>query len=252
MEILKRIIKILVLSGVLCSSSVMGQVDSSFFEFRRDSLFIAKLIELANENYPLVNVNEQRVLQAEKSLKMAKLSWLRNLNFLYQFNQISDPQTGASVLTPSLGLGLSINVGSVIMVPLMTKKAKSELQIQKDNLKVAEIGFQNEVYVKYYDLLNFVDVYTVQTQATENMELSYEWVKRKFERGEILIEELNKAAGAYIVSKERQIGTEFNIKKSKKEIELLIGMKLEDVTTDENLEDEDSKSKNEKNPVEQK
>ena len=191
--------------------------------------YIEKLIALAWENYPKNKSFENKRVEASENIKQARNSWMNNLNLFTSFNSFNNTQTQNFNIVPNLGMGLSLNVGSLYSLHGKVKIAKEELKIADNEANAQKLYIRSEVIARYNSMQLHMDLLKFQTEAAEEMRMTVAMIKAKFQKGEISIEEYNKAFAAFTVTMERAITSESTFRTSKAYLEELLGIHLEQI-----------------------
>ena len=191
--------------------------------------YLEKLITVAWENYPKNKSYQSKCVQASENVKQAKNSWMNNLNLFSSFNSFNNSQSQGFTIVPNMGLGLSLNVGSIYSLFGKILIAKEELKITYNEENAQRLYIRSEVIARFNNMRLNIDLLKFQTEATEEMRMTVSVVKSKFQKGEISIEEYNKAYTAFTVCMERAITSEFNYRTSKAYLEELLGVHLEQI-----------------------
>ena len=219
---------------LIYSVIVMGQkADYSKLISPYDSIpeivYIEKLITIAWENYPKNKSFHSKTVQAVENVNQARNSWMNNLNLFTSFNSYNNPQSQNFAIVPNLGLGLSLNVGSVYSLFGKVKIAKEDLKISENEENAQRLYIRSEVIARYNGMRLNLELLKFQTEATEEMRMTVAAVKEKFNKGEISIEEYNKAYVAFTVAMERAITSESNYRTAKAYLEELLSIHLEQI-----------------------
>jgi len=191
--------------------------------------YLEKLITLAWENYPKNKSFGNKRTEASESVKQARNSWMNNLNLFTSFNSYNNAQSQNYLIVPNLGMGLSLNVGSIYSLPGKVKIAKEELKISDNEFNAQKLYIRSEVTARYNTMKLNIDLLKFQSQAAEEMHMTVAMIKAKLQKGEIGVEEYNKSFTAYTVTMERAITTESNYRTSKAHLEELLGVYLEQI-----------------------
>jgi outer membrane protein TolC len=168
-------------------------------------------------------------VQAVENVNQARNSWMNNLNLFTSFNSYNNPQSQNFAIVPNLGLGLSLNVGSVYSLFGKVKIAKEDLKISENEENAQRLYIRSEVIARYNGMRLNLELLKFQTEATEEMRMTVAAVKEKFNKGEISIEEYNKAYVAFTVAMERAITSESNYRTAKAYLEELLSIHLEQI-----------------------
>ncbi|MDX2188871.1 MAG: TolC family protein [Bacteroidota bacterium] len=190
---------------------------------------LEKLISIAWENYPRNRSFNNKINQANENVKQAKNSWMNNLNVYSSFNSFNNTQNQNFVIVPNLGMGISINIGSIYMLPSKIKVAAEEKNIAENSSNEQKLYIRSEVIRRYNEYKLMLDLLTFQSMAAEEMRMTNTLIKKRFQNGEVSVEEYNKAFAAYSLAQERAITSESNYRSNKAALEELIGIKLEEI-----------------------
>ena len=199
------------------------------FDSIKEGDYLEKLITIAWESYPKNKSFDSKKAQAQQSVKLARSSWMNNVNMFTSFNSFNNAQSQNFTIVPNLGLGLSLNVGSVYSLPGKIKIAKEEVKITDNELNAQKLYIRAEVIARYNTMRLHLDLLKFQQQAGEEMFMTTTMVKEKFQRGEISIEEYNKAFAAYTVVMERAFTSQANYRTTKASLEELLGTTIENI-----------------------
>ncbi|MEY5048884.1 MAG: hypothetical protein RLZZ175_2243 [Bacteroidota bacterium] len=192
-------------------------------------VYIEKLVSVAWENYPKNHSFISKKNEAIENVKQARNSWMNNLNLFTSFNSYNNSESQNFTIVPNLGLGLSLNVGSIYSLPGKIKIAKEELKIADNEINAQKLYIRSQVISRFNDVMLNMDLLKLQTEAVVELKMTVTAVKEKFLKGEISIEEYNKVYVAYTVAKERAITSESNYRTSKAYLEELLGVNLEQI-----------------------
>lgn len=189
-----------------------------------------RLVELAlayNQNPKIYNARRE---QAKAQKFMAKTSWTNSLivNYSYfaQFNQF---ETGGPTIIPRTGINIGINIGSILQTPSKVKYANQEFNIIEAEEFKDQNALKAEVLRRYKDYLLNLELFKIQSQSLEDSRTTNLMVKKRFENGEVPIEQYTESLRLLNEIQVKKTETEFLIKKSKISVEELIGIPLEDV-----------------------
>ncbi|NUN09273.1 MAG: TolC family protein [Ignavibacteriaceae bacterium] len=191
--------------------------------------FVEKLVELAWNNYPHNKVFSSHIAIAEQNLTQTKWNWLNNLNLTYQYNPNfgSSPNDGSIV--PRFGIGVSVNVGSIVLAPSRVSQAEEELKIAAANLETQKIFIRTEIRKRYSNYISAVERLKIRTKAVNNAESSLELIKKRFANGEVSLETLNQALNTLANNEELRVTSSGDLLFYKAAIEEYIGVPLESV-----------------------
>lgn len=203
---------------------------------RADSIsFEEKLVQLAWQNYPENKIAETQAFVAKKELHLERWSFLDNARFNYNVNEGNlNPQlVNNNFFYPRYNIGFTVFLSDFTRIPFKTKIAKKKMEIAEEEIKQQKLKIRAEVLKRYNTYLLKVELYKLFTRIAESVNANYLLVSKKFEDGEVTLEEFNESESHYTTSIQNKLTAETEMKIAKIELEELIGMKLEEVEYDE-------------------
>lgn len=191
--------------------------------------YIAKLEELAVTYYPQNDYFRGKVGSSEEGVFQSKWSWLNTLNLTYQYNpkQSQDPNTNA--VLPVFGIGVTVNIGNIVLTPSRISQAQDELRAAKASLESQLAFVRAEVRRRFAKYTQSLDLLKIRVRAVNDSESEVEYIKHKFEKGETNIDEYNKVLRSYTDNLQGKVVSEGDVLYTKVTLEEMIGTKLEDV-----------------------
>jgi outer membrane protein TolC len=196
---------------------------------RQGMEFQEKLVALAWKNYPANEVPAHKIEIAEKNVSMAKWSWTDNFRLFYNFNDRMLAQDGKGYTQPTYGVGVALNVGSILSLPQKIQVAKENLRISELDQKTQKHEIRREVISRYQKYLLSINLLKIRTQSYEDTYSTYLLITERFKKGEVTLEEYNESLTMYTRSMEAKAVSETEILIAKAAVEELIGVPLEDV-----------------------
>lgn len=225
---MKNLIKIALVCLVSSSLNVIAQ-ESVIPEIKYDDL--EKYIDLAKKNYPRRKAMEHGVQKAKQEIPMTALSYLDIFNASYFYrpdqNSVLDPINPYNV--NGFQFGVNVNLGLFLQKPFIAKKAKADLKIAEYQAQEYDLALVVEVKKRYYTYIqqiNFLKIYTESVQDNKN---TADNLKRRFEKGEIPLDNYNQSRLNLTNANTQKVQTEVNLLTAKDSLEEMIGMKLSDV-----------------------
>ncbi len=201
--------------------------------------FLEKLIASAKEHYPRVAAYKERIALAKTNVVKAGLSWFDFFTFSYIYqpnNTLNYTIPATSTSTPNsrflfngVQLGVSLNLGSLLVKPVNIKIAKGESKIVGDEQSEYLITLTADVKRKYFTYLLQQNLIKLQTQADQDMQAFLRQTKYKFQKGEVSFETYNVALLSASARTELKLQAETNYFIAKSELEAIVGVKLEDL-----------------------
>lgn len=212
---------------------VFSQVDSLDDDLQGmlyDTTFINKLVDIAWANYPNNRVLESRIEITKTDVKKEAWSWLNALNFSYTYYpDFLNSADQTNTLPSRVGIGVTVNIGTIFSLPMRVSQAKENLKISENNLASQYLNIRYEVQRRYYTYISKLRLYKSRMKRLEDSRSNLYMATRKFENGEIDLDLYNQALAGYNMNKELVIDSETGMYVDKASLEELIKIKLEEV-----------------------
>ncbi len=212
----------LILISTTMSLSSLAQTQDDTTRFVTDKMF-----ELAWENYPQNRIKEQQSAVAAYDVKLARWSWAKDLGAQFNLNEANINPGVTNNFYPKYQFGLRFNLGTFVLTPMETKKAKEEYGITRSEIELQRVMIRNEVAKRVYAYKLAKYVLKIRTQAVEESGTSQNIIKQKFQKNEIPFEQYNTAALSHLTLLESRFEAETNYYTTKNDLETLIGVRLE-------------------------
>ncbi|WP_028982256.1 TolC family protein [Sporocytophaga myxococcoides] len=223
---MKRIffLVLLVLSNLSFSQTINYNREFS----AQDSLFEEQLVDIAWKNYP---ENEEFRLLLEKSRKEVypeQMRFTRNLRLTYNFNNkvLGD---GTISQKPIFGLGVSLAIGDLLLLPNTSKQAKRDVAIAETRLNTQRLSIRSEVLKRYYTYVLALDLLKLRTASFEDAALMNKIVKEKYKGGKATLNEFNEFDAIYNNKLEDLLTQRTQLAIAKSSLEELLAMKIENI-----------------------
>ncbi|RYY19343.1 MAG: TolC family protein, partial [Sphingobacteriaceae bacterium] len=126
-------------------------------------------------------------------------------------------------------LGLSLNLGSLLLKPSNIKIAKTEVKIAGEEQNEYLITLTTDVKRRYFTYLLQQNLVKIQTLAYQDMQTYLKQTKYKFQKGEVPFETYNASLLNASNRTEQKLQAETNFFIAKSELEAIVGAKLEDI-----------------------
>lgn len=199
-----------------------------------------RLIQLALQN-PNYEIADRQVLIAERNLSRAKGNWFSAFAASGNLNELSIKEFGSSS-NPNNPNGLNgglffprYNFSLTLPFDFFTSRS-NEVKVARQNVYIAEAEkneryriIRRDVLTRYEDYLMYKEKFDLQTRITQGEYTEYKLSEKDFADGTITAEAFKKIEIGYynqlITKAEAQ--RHFNV--SKYELELLIGVSIDDV-----------------------
>lgn len=195
--------------------------------------YIARLVAIAEANYPRVKSNQNRINIAQGAIGKARVSYLDAFTFSYvyqpqNFNTINLANPSQSYFN-GIQAGLFFNLGNFLEKPYAVRQAREELEIANSDQNEYFLTLTNNVKKRYYTYIAGIAMLKLQTQASLDVQNALNDIKHKFEKGEETFDTFNKAEQNLTVAYQAKIQAEEALLIAKADLEELLGEKLEDV-----------------------
>ena len=198
--------------------------------------YIARLVAHAEENYPQVKSNQNRINIAQSNIGKAKVSYLDAFTFSYIYqpqgiNTLGNVSGNTSNYNYFNGIqaGIFFNLGSFLEKPYVVKQAKQELEVANNDQNQYYLTLTNEVKKRYYTYLGDIATLKLAAQACIDNENIANDMKHKFQKGEETFDNYTKSQGTLTTSYQAKIQAEAALLIAKADLEELLGDKLENI-----------------------
>ena len=199
--------------------------------------YIAKLVARAEENYPMVKANQNRIDAAEANIGKAKASYLSALTFSYIYQphgyNSAGSQTGgtSSSLSSFNGVqaGVFFNFGTFFQTPYAVKEARKQLEIANNDQNTYFLTLTNLIKKRYYTYVGAIAILKYTTQSAVDAQSLFNDIKHKFEKGEATFDQYTQAQTSLTASYQAKIQSETALLIAKADVEELLGDKLENI-----------------------
>jgi outer membrane protein TolC len=232
---MKQLLLILLLFSALTMYGQVPKNPSSAYRLNSDTGRMSdvreRLVQLALQN-PLYEIADHNVTIAEYNIRLAKTSWLGQIQVAGNLNEFSiDPKSAgtASVYYPRYNFG--------VVIPLdIFSKSVNNTKIAYEKYMIAQAERNNsfrlikaDILTRYEDYLLAEEKLRFQYKITNDAFEAYSKAEVDFKNNIIKIEDLNLFNSRYIDAQIRRLELQRDYNVTKIEIEKLIQVKLEDV-----------------------
>ena len=186
-----------------------------------------KLVRIAWENYPENHASVNRQIAAKKNVTLTKWAWTNNLRVFYNVNDrtLEDVQVGQ----PQYGLGIGLNLGDFITLPVRTNIAKANHRVAENTVNQQKLYIRREVLTRYYNYRTALQILQVINEENEEVQTNYLVVSEKFKQGEASLDDFVVAERSYHAIRIRKISQENEVQLALLALEEMIGIPLETV-----------------------
>lgn len=237
---MKRIFLITI--TLLCGKILLAQPSPTGEIVSPDRDIREKIVSLAMQN-PELEIADFQVKIAQYQLKEAKGWWLNNISFSLNANEFTVKRLSGQKQSddlrqypyyPLYNMGVSIPLGGLFSKPAATKAARERVAIAQATRAGKYRQVRATALSVYEDYLTQKELYTLQSQVTENSYNEYLQASQKFRRGEISLEEYNMTETKYNDALKGRITAKSSYNISKIQLEELIGVPIDQVLQDMN------------------
>lgn len=198
--------------------------------------YIARLIAHAEQNYPQIKSNQNRINIAQGNIGKAKASYFDAFTFSYIYqpqgiNTLGNVSGTSANYNYFNGIqaGIFFNLGTFLEKPYAVKQAKQELEIANNDQNQYYLTISNMVKKRYYTYLQDIATLKLAAQACIDNENIANDIKHKFQKGEETFDNYTKAQGNLTISYQAKIQAETALLIAKADLEELLGDKLENI-----------------------
>ncbi len=207
-----------------------------------------RLVQLALQN-PMYEIADRNLTIRRYQVKAAKNSWLSHIALQGNFNEFAfqkgvtsiDSVTGVKTTTNPSSFYPKYNAGINIPFDIFSR-TKNEVKIAKENLSIAQAEknqhfreIKAEVLTKYEDYILYQQRLDLQIQVTQDARTVYLSAEKDFQEGAIKQEDYNRSYRGYTDEKIKQAEALRNLNVIKLEMEKIIGVSMEDVLKNNDL-----------------
>ncbi len=216
---------------ILISLRVHGQVTPASRIPEDSPEFREELIQLALENFPNYTIEQYEVQIAKAQKNIARVAWLDQIAVSGNLNEFAiDPPPGAvNTLYPRYNVGLVIPFGIFMRYPMNKKIANEQYRISLLNVERMEMEIRKEVMTLYNDFLFSEGVFKLKSEIAEEAYTIFLSMEDKFANGEITLAQFNAASKEYKNELESRMAAKRQLDNAKLELEMWIGVSLEDL-----------------------
>jgi outer membrane protein TolC len=178
---------------------------------------VRSLTEAAKYNY-----------KAEKTAILDNVRISGNLNeFTITGNPNPTPLGGrGNAFFPRYNISAGIPLGIFVNRPKQMKAAFYRYQAQEDNLKVAQQDFRMQILTRYLDYLRNLKLYELQEEALQDASFAFTKTEESFSKGEVALDVYTATSKRFNSEQVQKISLERELIIGKAELEILLGMPL--------------------------
>lgn len=196
-----------------------------------------KLVRLALQN-PNYEIADRKVNVADYELRKAKGTWLSALSAQGNLNEVSlkgtktdpnNPNTNSNLFFPRYNFALTLPLDFFTSRANEVKSAREKVFIAEAEKNEKYRTIRRDVLSQYEDYLMHKEKLELQTRITQGEYTEYKLAEKDFQDGVITPEAFKKAELNYYNQQMTKVELQRNFNVSKYELELLIGVSIDDV-----------------------
>ncbi|RYY36021.1 MAG: hypothetical protein EOP46_07970 [Sphingobacteriaceae bacterium] len=195
--------------------------------------YLAKLINIAKQNYPRVRTYRAQVDVAKANVSIAAVTIFDavSLSYIYQPSNFSvvDPTNPGSRYIRGLQAGVFINLGTILRTPMNISRAKAERRVAESEQAEYDITLTTQVRKRYYTYIQRIGELKVQTSSTQQSANAYKDAEYRYKKGELTFAEFSQAQNLVTAQSQAKIAAEANLFSAKADLEELLGDRLETI-----------------------
>ncbi len=227
--------KKLVLFFMLASGLAVSQAqisDSYATRKKLDSLIYndvrEKLVDLAMQ-HPEVAINEAQMSIAENNLKRAKMSWANVFFAQFNLNEFTINGSPNAAFWPKYNFGINMPFDVVSRTKAEIKNARENIDITTAMREDTYRKLRAEVLSRFEDYLFHREMYEMSSVVVDEAYTSFLSMQEKYKIGDVSDIDYSITFRQFNDAKMRQREKERDMNVSKLDVERLIGVKLEEV-----------------------
>jgi len=192
--------------------------------------FGEKLVQIAWQNHPSNKLVTKDYEIAKVTLLQTKWSWLEQISASGNLNEFTlNPEQNSNLFFPRYNFGVTIPLGILVSVPTSTKIAQKETEKADLAIKQQKLVLRNLVLKAYHNYLMYEELLKIKSDLVEDEQASFLAVEESFQSGNVSLAEYKEALKAYNAELENQIRAKNDFENAKLEIEMYIGINLEEI-----------------------
>lgn len=222
----KKLLALVVLHTV---TIVTTQAQESILPYSSNE-YLNRLVAVAKKNYPEVTARGYQTAIAKNNITKTNVGWLDAFSVSYYYR----PTQGAvDIVNPNIfngyQLGFSLNLGSILQKPFVTKEAKTQYKIAVLEEKQYGLTLTALVKARYFAYLEQLGNLKLRTRAYTDAEALVKLLRNKFEKNEATFDDYQRALIQSTEQNQQIIHAESGVFTTKSALEELLGEKLENI-----------------------
>ncbi len=194
-----------------------------------------RLVQIAWKNNPMSARANNNIESGLYSLRRAQWAWLNHFNVQGNLNEFtikgrdqSDPNARVNFF-PRYNIGVNFSLGTFVSTPLNSKIAREALQNDEEALKSLKLQLRADVLRRYLHYKTSKELFDIQKGYFDDLSANFKLVEKKFNNGEITLNEYNSIKDRYDNQRIKKIMADDTLQGAKLDLEELLGLKLEEI-----------------------
>lgn len=193
-----------------------------------------RLVQIAWRNNPMTAVAANNVSSGEYRLRRSQWSVLDHLRFQGNLNEFTIKGRDNDVNNrfnyfPRYNISLTFSLFDFVSTPLDNKIARKELENREEAVNQLKLQLRADVLRRYIHYKTSKELYDIQKEYFDDLSVKFDIDKRKFNSGEITLNEFNNSKDRFDNQRIKKITTNDGYLKAKLDLEELLGLKLEEI-----------------------
>jgi len=199
--------------------------------------FEEKLVQLAWKNNPASAIVQGEAKVAQYEAKAAGGKWLGlfgaqgNLNefTIKKFTGSNDASANNSLFYPRYNVYVNLPLSTFTDLPNAKKAARQRVNITQEKVNLTKLDLRATVLKLYSEYRKNEDILNIYKEAMQDEESTYLVVEQKFKNGQVSVEDYMNSQKGRNDQRIQLRNSENDYRKSKLDLEAIIGVRLEDV-----------------------
>jgi outer membrane protein TolC len=226
----KLVLLLMFVSGLVVTQA---QISESYATRKKlDSMIYSdvreKLVDLALQ-HPEVTINEAQMSIAENNLSRAKWSWSNILFAQFNLNEFTINGSPSAAFWPKYNFGINMPFDIVSRTSAEIKNAKENIDITRAMREDTYRKLRAEVLSRFEDYLFHREMYEMSSVVVDEAYTAFLSMQEKYKIGDVNDIDYSITFRQFNDAKMRQREKERDMNVSKLDVERLIGVKLDDV-----------------------
>jgi outer membrane protein TolC len=227
---------LVLLTLVLSFASSQAQISESYATRKRlDSMIYSdvreKLVDLAFQN-PLVVIKDAEIAIAENNLKRAKYSWANTISAQANINEFTLNGSPNAAFWPKYNFGVIVPFDIITRTNAEIRNARETIDMTVAMKEDTYRRLRAEVLQKFEDYLLHKELYDMTSLIVDEAYTGFLSMQEKYKVGDVNDMDYSFSFRQYNDAKMRLREKERDMNVSKLDVERLIGVKLETVLKD--------------------